>query len=300
MQPTIKQLRAFALVCRFGVLTRAADEMFITQPAVSVLIRQMEEALGMRLFDRTSRSLRPTVAAREILPTVERMLRDLESIQSSVKELAGRARGQLRFAATPSIAAAIVPRLVAEYRALYPNIEVSIDDAAPDRLTASTLTGDVEFSIGTISDKPEGITLQCLARDRLCAICRKDSPLAKKRRVTWADALSYPWIGVKPGSGIRGLIDETLFALGERKSIEYEVSYMTTGLSMTEAGLGIAIFPGMLLGAFPHRDLVARRLEAPVVTRDVNLIRRAEHSLSPAAESFIELWHKRIGKPAVV
>lgn len=300
MQPTIKQLRAFALVCRFGVLTRAADELFITQPAVSVLIRQMEDALGMRLFDRTSRALRPTVAAREILPAVERMLRDLESIQSSVKELAGRERGHLRFAATPSIAASIVPRLVAEYRALYPKIEVSIDDAAPDRLTASTLAGDVEFSIGTINDTPPGIALECLARDALCAVCRSDSPLAKKRRVTWRDALHYPWIGVKPGSGIRSLIDETLFALGERKSVEYEVSYMTTGLAMTEAGLGIAIFPAMLLGAFVHRDLVARKLEAPVVTRDVNLIRLADHSLSPAAQSFIDLWYERIGKPAGV
>ncbi|MBC8741017.1 LysR family transcriptional regulator [Paraburkholderia sp. UCT31] len=298
MTPTIKQLRAFALVCRFGVLTRAADEMFITQPAVSVLIRQMEEALGLRLFDRTSRSLRPTAAAHEILPTVERMLRDLESIQSSVKELAGRERGRLRFAATPSIAAAIVPKLLAEYRALYPNIEVSVDDAAPDRLTASTLMGDVEFGIGTISERPEGITLQCLARDNLCAICRKDSALAKKRRVSWKDALQYPWLGIKSTSGIRKLIDETLFTLGMRKAVEYEVSYMTTGLSMVQAGLGIAIFPGILLGSFPHRDLVARRLEAPLVTRDVNLIRRAEHSLSPAAESFIELWYKRIGKPA--
>ncbi|MBC8745830.1 LysR family carnitine catabolism transcriptional activator [Paraburkholderia sp. WC7.3g] len=298
MTPTIKQLRAFALVCRFGVLTRAADEMFVTQPAVSVLIRQMEEALGLRLFDRTSRSLRPTAAAHEILPTVERMLRDLESIQSSVKELAGRERGHLRFAATPSIAAAIVPKLLAEYRALYPNIEVSVDDAAPDRLTASTLTGDVEFGIGTISDRPDGITLQCLARDNLCAICRKDSVLAKKRRVSWKDALQYPWIGTRATSGIRKLIDETLFTLGMRKAVEYEVSYMTTGLSMVQAGLGIAIFPGMLLGSFPHRDLVARRLEAPLITRDVNLIRRAEHSLSPAAESFIELWYKRIGKPA--
>ncbi|MBB5499059.1 LysR substrate-binding domain-containing protein [Paraburkholderia sp. MM5384-R2] len=298
MTPTIKQLRAFALVCRFGVLTRAADEMFITQPAVSVLIRQMEEALGLRLFDRTSRSLRPTAAAHEILPTVERMLRDLESIQSSVKELAGRERGRLRFAATPSIAAAIVPKLLAEYRALYPNIEVSVDDAAPDRLTASTLTGDVEFGIGTISERPEGITLQCLARDNLCAICRKDSALAKKRRVSWNDALQCPWIGIKSTSGIRKLIDETLFTLGTRKAVEYEVSYMTTGLSMVQAGLGIAIFPGILLGSFPHRDLVARRLEAPLVTRDVNLIRRAEHSLSPAAESFIELWYKRIGEPA--
>jgi len=300
MTPTIKQLRAFALVCRFGVLTRAADELFITQPAVSVLIRQMEEALGLRLFDRTSRALRPTAAAHEILPAVERMLRDLEAIQSSAKELTGRERGQLRFAATPSIATAIVPKLLAEYRALYPNIEVSVDDAAPDRLTASTLTGDVEFGIGTISDRLDGITLQCLARDRLCAICRKDSALAKKRRVSWKDALQYPWIGIRSTSGIRNLIDETLFALGTRKPVEYEVSYMTTGLSMVQAGLGIAIFPGILLGAFPHRDLVARKLEAPAVTRDVNLIRRAEHSLSPAAESFIELWYKRIGKPADV
>lgn len=296
MNPTIKQLQAFALACRFGVLSRAADEMFVTQPAVSVLIRQLEEALGMRLFDRTSRSLRPTVAAEEILPTVERMLRDLDLIKSSVKELAGRQRGHLRFAATPSIAGAIVPKLIAEYRTLYPNIEVSIDDAAPDRLTAPTLAGDVEFSIGTISDKPEGITLQCLARMQLCVICRRDAPLAKRRRVTWEDALPYPWIAAKANSGIRHLIDETLFTLGVRKQVQYEVAYMTTGLSMAQAGLGIAIFPGILLASFPHRDLVARALDAPTVTRDIHLIRRAEHSLSPAAESFVALWYRRIGK----
>src|SRR6516225_3045158 len=98
MTPTIKQLRAFALVCRFGVLTRAADEMFITQPAVSVLIRQMEEALGLRLFDRTSRSLRPTAAAHEILPTVERMLRDLEALKAGARGVNERSRGRLSFA----------------------------------------------------------------------------------------------------------------------------------------------------------------------------------------------------------
>jgi DNA-binding transcriptional LysR family regulator len=297
MNPTIKQLQAFTLACRYGVLTRAAEEMFVTQPAVSVLIRQLEESLGMRLFDRTSRSLRPTVAAQEILPTVERMLRDLDSLKSSVKELAGRERGHLRFAATPSIASAFVPVLLAEYRSLYPNIEVSIDDAAPDRLTAPTLSGDVEFSIGTVNETAEGLISQCLARDPLCAICRKDSKLARKRRLTWEEALTYPWIAVKANSGIRNLIDEALFTLGVRKSVQYEVSYMTTGLSMAQAGLGIAIFPGILLASFPHPDLVARRLETPIVTRDVSLIRRAEHSLSPAAESFIELWYKRFGKP---
>jgi len=297
MNPTIKQLRAFALACRYGVLTRVADELCITQPAVSVLIRQMEEALGMRLFDRTSRSLRPTVAADEILPSVERMLRDLDSIKSSVRELAGRERGRLRFAATPSIACAIVPKLLAEYRQLYPNIEVSIDDSAPDQLTAPALTGDTEFSIGTVNDPPDSLVLQCLARDPLCAICRRDSKLARKRRITWEDALAYPWITVGAKSGIRNLVDEALFTLGVRKTVQYEVAYMTTGLSMAQAGLGVAIFPGILLASFPHPDLVARKLEAPLVTRELSLVRRAEHSLSPAAESFIALWYQRFGHP---
>ncbi|WP_158904883.1 LysR family transcriptional regulator [Burkholderia sp. L27(2015)] len=297
MNPTLRQLQAFVLAYRLGVLTRAADQMFITQSAVSVLIRQLEEVLGMRLFDRTSRTLRPTVAAQEILPTAERMLRDLESIRVGARELTLRERGHLRFAATPSVSAAILPKLIAEYKVLYPNIVVSMDDAAPDRLTAAMLTGDVEFGIGTLGDKPEGIGLRCLVRDHLCAICLRESKLARKRKVTWEDVLDQPWITVRSSSGIRNLIDETLRALGVRKTVQYEVSYMTTGLSMASCGLGVAIFPGVLLGSFPHPDLVARKLEQPVVTRDVQLITRAEHSLSPAAESFIDLWYKRLGKP---
>ncbi len=298
MNPTVRQLQAFVLAYRLGVLTRAADQMFITQSAVSVLIRQLEEALGIRLFDRTSRTLRPTAAAEEILPTAERMLRDLESIKVGAKELTGRERGQLRFAATPSIAAAMLPPLIAEYKALYPNIAVSMDDAAPDQLTPAMFAGDIEFGIGTLSDRPEGIALRCLVRDHLCAICLKGSTLAKRRKVTWEDVIEHPWITVKSSSGIRHLIDETLHTLGVRKTVQFEVSYMTTGLSMAAAGLGVAIFPGVLLGSFPHPDLVARKLECPVVTRDVHLITRTEHSLSPAAESFIELWAGRVGKPA--
>jgi DNA-binding transcriptional LysR family regulator len=117
------------------------------------------------------------------------------------------------------------------------------------------------------------------------------------QKVTWHDVLELPWITVKPGNGIRNLIDETLHKLGVRKPVLYEVSYMTTGLSMAGAGLGVAIFPGVLLGSFPQHNLVACKLEQPAVTRDVHLITRAEHSLSPAAEAFVELWYRRLGKP---
>ncbi|MBN9092385.1 LysR family transcriptional regulator [Pandoraea pnomenusa] len=299
MNPTVRQLEAFSLAYRFGVLTRVGDEMCISQPAVSVLIRQLEENLGMRLFDRTSRSLRPTVAAEAIIPTVERMLRDMDSLKGSVQELLTRSRGQLNFASTPSIAVAIVPALVAEYKVLFPNIEVRVDDAGPERLTAATLAGDIEFGIGVGigrgDDQPDGITLQCLAKDHLCVFCRKDSELGVLKRVRWEDILHLPWISAKSGTGLRMLIDETLFGLGSRKSPDYEVSYMATGLSMVQAGLGVAIFPGTLLATYPHPDIKAHKLVAPLVRRDIHLVTRSEHSLSPAAESFIELWHKRVG-----
>jgi LysR family carnitine catabolism transcriptional activator len=300
MNPSLRQLQAFVLAYHLGVLTRAADQMFITQSAVSVLIRQLEEGLGMRLFDRTSRTLRPTVAAREILPTAERILRDLESLKAGVRGLAERARGHLNFASTPSVAAAVLPKLIAEYRQRYPQIAVTMQDVAPDRLTVPVLTEEAEFSIGTQGHKPEGIVLQCLVRDHMCAICLKESPLAKKRVVNWKDVLAQPCITVKVGNGIRLLIDETLHRLGERLIPAYEVSYLSTALSMTAAGLGVSVLPGVLLGSFPHHNLVAKKIEGPVVTRDIHLITRAEHSLSPAAQAFVELWYERLGTPELI
>src|ERR1700761_9720276 len=98
MNPTLRQLQAFVLAYRLGVLTRAADQMFITQSAASVLIKQLEDGLGIKLFDRTSRTLRPTAAAHEILPTAERMLRDLDALKAGAPGGAQTRRGPPRFA----------------------------------------------------------------------------------------------------------------------------------------------------------------------------------------------------------
>ena len=108
MNPTLRQLQAFVLSYRFGAFTRAAEQMFITQSAVSMLIQQLEEGLGTRLFDRTTRALQPTAAAAEILPAAEKILRDLEDLRAGARGVADRARGHLNFASTPSVAAAIL------------------------------------------------------------------------------------------------------------------------------------------------------------------------------------------------
>jgi LysR family carnitine catabolism transcriptional activator len=297
MNPTLRQLQAFVLAYRLGVLTRAADQMFITQSAASVLIRQLEDGLGIKLFDRTSRTLRPTVAAHEILPTAERMLRDLDALKAGARGVTERSRGRLSFASTPSVAAAVLPTLLADYRIRYPDVEVVMHDVAPDRLTGPVLSEEVEFSIGTLASKPEGIELQCLTRDHISAICLTDSPLARQHRLTWDDVLRLPIITVKQGSGIRELIDAALRERGERLTPAYEVSYLSTALSFASANLGVAVLPAVLLDSLAYHKLTARLIEQPVVPRDIQLITHSGHSLSPAATGFVELWYERMGKP---
>jgi DNA-binding transcriptional LysR family regulator len=296
MEPTLRQLQAFVLSYRFGALTRAAEQMFVTQSAVSVLIQQLEEALGIRLFDRTTRAVRPTVAAHDLLPTAERMLRDLNALKAGARGIAQRTRGHLNFASTPAVAAALLPRLISEYQRRYPDIRVSMYDSPPDQLITQVLQEEVEFSIGTIGTPPEGITLRPLLQDYLSVICTTDSPLAKKRQVRWSDVFPLRCITVREGSGIRDLVDSAARQLGIAFDPAFEVAYMSSALSMASAGLGVALLPSALLDSFAYKNLVARPLQQPVVTRDINLICLAHRSLSPAAEGFIELWQERIGK----
>jgi len=295
MDPTLRQLKAFVLTYHHRNLTRAASDMFITQSAVSVLIRQLEDGLGVRLFERTSRSLRATAAAEDMLPTAERMLRDLEQIKGSARTLAERERGHLAFASTPAVAAALLPELIAEYQRRYPGIAVRMIDVPPDQLTAPVLNDDVEFCIGTVGRKAEGVELTCLLRDQLSAICRTDSEIAQMQTVTWRDLQAVPCITVARGNGIRELIDDSLARAGERLLPAYEFVFLTTALAMASAGLGVAVLPSFLLGSLQYKQLVARPLEQPVVERAIHLITRPGHVLSPAATGFLELWKARFG-----
>lgn len=294
MEPTLRQLQAFVLSYRSGALTRAAEQMFVTQSAVSVLVQQLEESLGVRLFDRTTRALRPTPAAIDLLATAERVLRDVDVLKAGARGIAERALGHVSFASTPSVAASILPHVISEYQRRYPAIRISMHDVPPDHLIDAVLNDEAEFSIGTIGQAPEGIELRRLLQDHLSAICLVDSPLARQRRVDWQSLEGLRCITVKHGQGIRDLIDTTTRSLGMTFVPAFEVSYMSTALSMASAGLGVAVLPAALLDSFAYQNLVARKLERPVVARDIHFISRAKRSLSPAAESFLELWEQLV------
>lgn len=286
--PTIRQLRAFLAVYQLRKLSTAAQRLFVTQSAVSMLIRQLEEGLDTRLFDRTTRSLKPTAAAEQMMVTVERILRDVDSLSNDFRELATLERGRVTLAITPTLAAFLLPEAMRAFSEQHPKVRVLVNDCAPDQFISRIIGEHVDFGIGTPERPGAEVEVQRLMRDHLALVCRSDHPLAKARVVRWSDLGRHPVITVRPGYGVRPLIDGTAAEAGVTLDVVNEVSFLSTAIWMTAAGMGASIMPSAFARAEADPSLVVKVLSAPRVARDISVVIKRGHSLSAAARAFIE------------
>ncbi|MDP9896561.1 DNA-binding transcriptional LysR family regulator [Variovorax boronicumulans] len=292
--PTIRQLRAFLAVHQLRKLSAAAQRLFVTQSAVSMLIRQLEEGLGTRLFDRTTRSLKPTAAANEMLPVAERILRDVDSLSTGFRELTTLERGRVSVAITPTLATFLLPDAIRSFSQEHPKVRVLVNDCAPDQFISRILGEHVDFGIGTPERPGAEVEVERLMRDHLALVCRDDHPLAKARVVRWTDLAGHPLITVRAGYGVRPLIDGTAADAGVALDVVNEVSFLSSAIWMTAIGMGASIMPSAFARAADDPSLVVKVLSAPRVSRDISLVIKRGHSLSVAARAFIEAIKKSL------
>jgi DNA-binding transcriptional LysR family regulator len=293
--PTLRQLRAFRAVYQLRKLSAAAEQLHITQSAVSVLIRQLEDGLGVRLFDRTTRSLQPTPAAGEAIAVAERVLRDVEALGTGMRELTQLQRGRVCIAVTPTLGEILLPPVVQKFAKPHPDIRVVVDDCAPDQFMARVLGGHVDFGIGTPERAAADVDTQRLVRDHLALVCRKDHPLARSdRNLRWRELQGHPLITVRPGYGIRPRIDAAAAQAGVQLDVVNEVSFLSTALWMTASGMGASVMPSAYARSFPHGGLVVRKLAEPVVSRDIFLVVKKGRSLPPACARFVEVLRESL------
>jgi len=293
-KPTLRQLEAFTHVYRLGSLTRAAQVMHLTQSAMSVLLQQLEEVLGLRLFDRTSRSLRPTAAAHEVYETAQRILGEVGQLVAGARGLAEKRRGVLHFGVATSVAATILPEVLLKFKTRYPGIRPVVHDMGPDRLLAPVLERTVEFSIGTPDTRNSALHFEPLLQDSLGVICRTDHPLAAQKEISWKQLAGEDLITVRRDNAIRVLVDTAMQEAGTAFEPAWEVSYFSTALALTARGLGISVLPGHLVTFTGNPVLITRPLIDPQVERNLYLITSREHGLSPAAEAMVDMLRKTL------
>lgn len=289
MNVTLRQLRAFVSIYRARSITRAAIELGITQSATSLLIQQLEAQLGVKLFDRTTRAVQPTAAADEALEVAERMLNDAHGLSRRMRDLSEARAGRVALLASAGTASALMPRVLAKFRAVHPDIEIDMRDVAADDLVPRMTLGDAEFAIGSVEGEIADMTIEALTSGRLSAIGPRTAEFEARRSLTWDELAQRPTIAMRRDTRIRMQIDQALDREGKRFVPAYEVSLINTALAMTAQGLGLAILPATMLPSDQFPTLIARPLTRPAITRHVSLLRRKGRTLSPAAEAFVRI-----------
>ncbi len=285
----MRQMRAFVAVYQLGHLSAAAEQLSLTQPAVTVLIRELENRLGVKLFDRTTRSLRRTEAADEAIGYVTRALEEMQHLSLSLADLAGARRGRFRVAATSTVAQTLLPPLLRTFLLAHPGVEASVQDCGPLDFVQTLASDRADLGIGSLERPVPGLIEHVFLHDELVAAALPGPGFdGSQPDMTWRQLAQYPLILVKPGYGIRRLVEQTLADAGllPRMRVRQEVSLLTTALAMAAAGLGVAVLPRSIVTHGAFSTLVSRRLTRPTVTRPVAVIHRAERSLSPAALAF--------------
>ncbi len=286
----LSDLQAFRAVAELGNFRRAAEVVHLSQPAFSRRIDKLEDALGVRLLDRTTRRVNLTAVGRDFARTVQRLLDDLDSSLLAVRGVAATRMGEVTLACVPSTVNYFVSQVIRRYHDSYPRIRVRILDASANEVLAAVARSEADFGINfTGSQEPE-IHFEALLQERFVAACRRDHALARRRSVSWAELAEYDYIAVAKSSGNRVLIDQALAQVKGRPQHIYEAQHVTTLLGLVEAGLGVAAVPSLAMPAAGHPLLVGVPLTDPAVTRRIGLIRRSGRSLSPAAQPLYEMF----------
>ncbi|MBR0646300.1 LysR family transcriptional regulator [Plastoroseomonas hellenica] len=286
MSITLRQLRAMVAVARNGSLGRAAALLHLSQPALTVQIRELERALGVRLFDRGARGAEPTEAGRELAEAFGRILGDLDAVVAGARDVAALRSGLARVATLPSVGATVLPAVLARLRERSPRIRVAVRDAVAARVGALVKSGAAELGIAAIDPDPE-LEASLLFEDRMVAVLPAGHPLEKKRSVPLAALAAVPLV-LGEESSVRSLFDRACAAEGLHVVPAYEATYISTLIGMVRAGLGVGVLPASAVDPLTEPAIRIRPITDPPIPRRVMLLRRAGRSLSPAAEAFVE------------
>lgn len=286
--PSVRQIKAFVAVFQLKKFSAAAEQLHVTQSAVSLLIRELETGLGVMLFERSTRTLRPTEAAHDAYAVAERILRDIASLSTGARELASLQRGRVRIAITPTLGEIVLPQAIENFRARHAGVHISIDDCAPDQFVSRVVSEQVDFGIGSPEQDGADVDEEVLLRDHLVAVCPPSHPWAQRRAVRWAELAGQPIITVQPGYGIRPLIDASAAQAGVRLNVVNDVTFLSTALWMAGAGLGVAIMPAAYARHAHQPGLQILALRQPQVSRHIALVTKRARSLSSAAQALVK------------
>ncbi len=279
----LRQLEYFVAVVEEHSFTRAAQRERVAQPAVSAQIQRLERQVGQPLLDRSNRQVRMTQAGAALLPYAKAALAAIRDAQLAVDEVTNLVRGAVAIG-TVTVHPVDVARLMAEFNAAYPAVEITLATDNSDVLIDKLGDGRLDVAIVSIGvdEDPPGLDYQVITDEAIEAAVVLRHPLARRKTLPLAELCEYPLISLPVGTGLRSRLDVACAAAGLRPRIAFEATSPVELAELARHGLGVAILPQSM--ARHRADLHPMRLVPELRGRLVWAWRR--DMTSPAARRF--------------
>jgi DNA-binding transcriptional LysR family regulator len=296
---TARQLHAVLAVAEYNSFIAAASFLKTSQPALTRTVKRVEDVLGVRLFDRSTRRVAITAAGKEFVAVAERMLNDLRISVRSMREIGAEQRGRVIVSSIMSVANGLFPAIVAKYRAARPGIEIVLREGVHGTVLEDVRSGTADLGATYVDDVPDFVEAKRVSREVFEVILPRNHPLIKKPQrtsVALAELIGYPLVSLPYESRTRRIIDGAASTAGLTPRHVATVTQFATLMSFVRAGVGIAIVPSGAIAGLLGKDLAVLALSKPRLSRAVGLIWLRDRELTPAARGFAavvaEIWRK--------
>lgn len=290
----LSHLRYFAELAHTQHYTRAAERLYITQPSLSHAIGQLEEELGVALFERTGRNTVLTRCGEQFLQSVERSLAILDEGVDAMRR-AARGEGLVRLGFLRILGVDMIPELAAGFLAANPgkDIRFTFETGGTQALLEGLTAGRLDLVFSSRPDPALGLTAQVVGRQDLVLIVPEGHPLSGRDAVDLRDTLEFPYVGFSPRSGLRQVVDSLFEAIGKRPRFSCEVEEDQVVAGLVARGFGIAVVPSMDI--LSHLRVKALPIEAPAWERNFYMISNSRLYSPPVIDHFRAFTCRALG-----
>ncbi|MEU4622334.1 LysR family transcriptional regulator [Actinoplanes sp. NPDC023801] len=282
----LQQMRYVVAVAETNSFTRAAERCLVVQSALSHQIARLERELGTRLFERTSRRVRLTLAGQAFLPVAQQCLDAAERAVAEVAAAIGEVRGRLTVGLIPTVAAVDIPSALHAFHNKYPQVRIGLRVGSSEQLIEQVKAGaiDLAFLGLPVTTRPEGVASKQLAHDRLVAVVAPDHPLAAETEIDLARLATEAFVDLPAGTAGRAQSDLAFASAGVHRQVAFEVTTVDIlMLRLIRENLAVALLASMYT---PHLTGIATVPVRDAPTRIEHLIWNRS-SLTPAARAFL-------------
>lgn len=283
------ELETFIAVSEAGSFSAAAAQLGLSQPAVTNRIQKLEAALGLSLFDRTTRRVTTTVAGERLRLRAQHTVAELKALVQEFRDEIALRHGRVALVATPAVSATVLPRVIRHFLTRHPGVHLTLHDEFALQALARLSAQEFDLAVVPNTDPGEEFEFEPLFFDEFFLVVPRNHPLARAGKVDFADISRYPLLSRPAGSAIRETIAHEFAKRGLQFTPALESTSLFTLLGMVEAGLGLSLLPRLITPRLNLNAVRIVRIGGFGIFRQIGIMKKRQRRLSPSATAFAQV-----------